>query len=131
MRQAFGAIPKVGLGRWGVHGIFRALDSLGGRIILLSTLLLLPVGCVGTRGRPGPGESVRTGFFAHVVDRDMVHGTGCPDQECLAYPEQQEGVPRESLMLPGLKGSSAAKPPEASRFLPVPTRPVFEPIATY
>jgi len=131
LRQAFGLIPKAVLGGWSVQGKFRLLDSLGSRMILLSTLLLPPVGCVGTRVGPGAGEPVRTGLFAHMVDGDVDHGTSCPEKECLGYSEQQEGVPRESLMLPGLKGNSAAKPPEASRFLPVPTRPVFEPIATY
>lgn len=43
--------------------------------------------------------------------------------------EEAQPQPRESLTLPWLREGHRTKPPEVSRFLPVPTRPVFEPQA--
>lgn len=43
--------------------------------------------------------------------------------------EEAQLQPRESLTLPWLREGHRTKPPEVSRFLPVPTRPVFEPQA--
>jgi|688.fasta_scaffold40845_1 hypothetical protein len=131
LRQAFGVIPKAGLGGWSMDNRLWRPDSLGARLILLSTLLFLPVGCVGTPVGPRPGESARTGFFAQTLESDVVHSAGYPDRDCLEYSEQQQGAPRESWTIPGLRRGSDTKPPEASRFLPVPTRPVFEPIVPY
>lgn len=49
------------------------------------------------------------------------------DASCNCAEEASEDrQPRGSLTLPWLKGNKA-KPPEVSRFLPVPTHPVFEP----
>lgn len=61
----------------------------------------------------------RLGILGKRVD------VGCADPACgemLGEPE-----PRESWTLPGLRGKHKAEPPEVSRFLPVPSRPVFEP----
>jgi hypothetical protein len=63
-----------------------------------------------------------------LLGRRMDRGGDCSctsDGGC--GPEGVEPQPRESLTLPWLKGGHKSKPPEVSRFLPVPTRPVFQP----
>ena len=70
---------------------------------------------------PAPAHSLpcRMGLLGKRMDT----GGG----ECSCAAEGSEPQPRESLTLPWLREGHKSKPPEVSRFHPVPTRPVFQP----
>lgn len=67
----------------------------------------------------------RMGWLGKRMDRDGGQCSCVTDGGC--GPEGAEPQPRESLTLPWLREGHKSKPPEVSRFHPVPTRPVFEP----
>lgn len=62
------------------------------------------------------------GTAATATDRSV-----CLDPPSDHHPPK----PRESLVIPGLGSKHPLTPPEPARFHPVPTRPVFEPLAHY
>jgi len=124
----------------------------------LAIWIMVSCGCVGTRISPPPPYNgcdfqppphhskppCRLGLFGRRLGQDVCEYNGECNGECncamtsgieavdiengLAA-EEAHPQPRESLTLPWLREGHKSKPPEVSRFLPVPTRPVFQPQA--
>lgn len=132
-RQAFGVVPKAGKLVWR-HSIFWSSLAFG-------MMSVTSFGCVGTRlgskphalrgqvvhqerDLPPRRDQVRTGLFARATTHEIVGA----EHDCYSASELPgPPAPRESLVLPWLKNDSRSHPPQPSRFLPVPTRPVFDP----
>ena len=147
LRQAFGVTPNADLASSNDSAPFRASSApTSPRSVLLwgmglAVWVLASSGCVGTRGGPPPrfaprpglatmsglpsGGSARMGLLGKRLEHYGDECSCATDGSC--DPERAGLQPRESLALPWLKGDHESKPPEVSRFHPVPTRPVFQP----
>lgn len=82
------------------------------------------LGLLGKRIDNGGAECQCSSLVGAGLDGAGLDGAGAA---CMG--DGSEPEPRESLTLPWLKGGHKSQPPEVSRFLPVPTRPVFQPQA--
>lgn len=70
--------------------------------------------------------------FNDTSSHDIGIATAATDRSvCLDPQSDHQPKLRESLVIPGLGSKHSQTPPEPARFHPVPTRPVFEPLAHY